>query len=126
MRLLIDMPLSVETAAWLRSKGHDVVHLREQGLQRLPDEAIVEKARAEHRIILTMDLGFGHLLAFARRADPSVVLLRVHDARPLHIHKLLTDALPQLEATLQQGAIAVIEEHETRIHRLPIQEAPNQ
>ena len=123
MRLLVDMPLSVETAAWLRSKGHDAVHLREQSLQRLPDESIVEKARAEHRIILTMDLGFGHLLAFARRAEPSVVLLRVHDARPSHIHALLAEALPQLETALQQGAIAVIEEHETRIHRLPIQEA---
>jgi len=86
------MPLSVETAAFLRRQGHDAVHLREQGLQRMPDPEIFEKARRERRIIVTMDLGFGHLLAFSRTEQPSVILLRIEDERPERLQRLLKDA----------------------------------
>ena len=123
MRFLVDMPLSVDTAAWLRTKGHDAVHLRDQGLQRLPDDQIIQKAKAEGRVIVTMDVGFSHLLAFARESSPSMVLLRIVDARPQSIHQLLDHALPLLDAELQKGAIAVVEEHAVRVHRLPIQES---
>jgi hypothetical protein len=35
MRFLLDMGLASSTGRFLRSRGHDAVHLREQGLQRL-------------------------------------------------------------------------------------------
>ncbi|MEM8559373.1 MAG: DUF5615 family PIN-like protein, partial [Bacteroidota bacterium] len=53
MRFLADMGISPATVAFIRSAGHDALHLREQGLQRLPDVAIMDKARAESRIVLT-------------------------------------------------------------------------
>jgi len=56
MRFLADMGVSTLTVKWLRNEGHDAVHLRELGLQRLPDEDILVKAREEGRIVLTMDL----------------------------------------------------------------------
>ena len=48
---------------WLRSAGYDVVHLRDEGLQRLPDDQILVKARTEGWILLTVDLDFAQLLA---------------------------------------------------------------
>ena len=54
MRFLADMGISLKTVAWLRSEGHDVVHLCEEGLQRLPDEEIFKKGITESRIILTI------------------------------------------------------------------------
>lgn len=57
------MGVSSTVVQILRASGYDADHLREQGLQRLPDPAIVEKARQEERIILTFDLDFGDLLA---------------------------------------------------------------
>lgn len=56
MRFLGDMGVSLRVVEWLRLRQHDVVHLREQGLQRLPDAAVFEKATVEGRIILTFDL----------------------------------------------------------------------
>jgi predicted nuclease of predicted toxin-antitoxin system len=41
--------------SWLRSAGYDVVHLRDEGLQRLTDDQILVKARTEGRILLTVD-----------------------------------------------------------------------
>ncbi|MBT9582297.1 DUF5615 family PIN-like protein [bacterium] len=32
---------------WLRDQGHDALHLREEGLQRMADSDVLEKARRE-------------------------------------------------------------------------------
>jgi predicted nuclease of predicted toxin-antitoxin system len=34
MRFLADMGISMRTVEWLRRQGHDIVHLREEGLQQ--------------------------------------------------------------------------------------------
>jgi predicted nuclease of predicted toxin-antitoxin system len=43
MRFSTDMGISLRTVEWLREKGHDVVHLRDEGLQRLPDDQNLRK-----------------------------------------------------------------------------------
>ncbi len=48
MKFLADMGISQSTVHWLRQLGYNAVHLREQGLQRLPDAEIVKKARTEN------------------------------------------------------------------------------
>lgn len=47
MKFLADMGVARSTVAFLRGQGHDAVHLRDEGLQRLDDYEIVEKGRAE-------------------------------------------------------------------------------
>jgi predicted nuclease of predicted toxin-antitoxin system len=37
MRFLGDMGVSWRVIEWLRAGGHDAVHLRDEGLQRLPN-----------------------------------------------------------------------------------------
>ena len=54
----------------LRDHGHETVHLRDERLERLPDSAIMEKARREGRIVVTFDLDFGDLLMSSSRPDP--------------------------------------------------------
>ena len=44
MRILADMGVDMRVVRWLRSQGHDAAHLREAGLQRLPDGEIFTKA----------------------------------------------------------------------------------
>jgi len=53
----------MSTVHSLRERGHEAIHLREEGLRQLPDEKILEKARQEGRIVLTFDLDFGDLMA---------------------------------------------------------------
>ena len=55
MKFLADMGISMATIAFLRNLGHDAVHLREQGLHRLGDPDILQKARQEGRILLAHD-----------------------------------------------------------------------
>jgi predicted nuclease of predicted toxin-antitoxin system len=71
------MGLAQSTGEYLRSLGHDAVHLRDEGLQRLPDERIVIKAQDEGRTIITHDLDFGRIVALSGDTVPSIVTLRL-------------------------------------------------
>jgi predicted nuclease of predicted toxin-antitoxin system len=47
VKFLADMGVSMTTVDLLRQAGEAVVHLRDEGLHRLPDGEILEKARRE-------------------------------------------------------------------------------
>jgi len=89
------MGISIETVGWLRTSGYDAIHLHEQGLDRLSDEGIVDKARSEGRILLVHDLDFGQIIALTGAALPSVITFRLLDMRPEsvnhHLGQILRD-----------------------------------
>ncbi len=70
MKFLADMGISPRTVAFLRAQGYESVHLREQGLERLADAAVLAKAREEGFILLTHDLDLGNLSLPAARGFP--------------------------------------------------------
>ena len=76
MKLLIDNALSPLVAEGLRQAGHDVVHVRDIGLQEAPDDVILDRAQADQRVIVSADTDFGTLLALRCSRRPSFVLLR--------------------------------------------------
>ena len=63
MRFLADVGVDQRVVDWLREQGHEVAHLRDEGLHRMADEDVFAKAIAEDRIILTFDLDFGEIAA---------------------------------------------------------------
>jgi predicted nuclease of predicted toxin-antitoxin system len=73
MRFLADMGISQRVVTWLRARGHDAMHLRDEGLQTLEDRAIFSKAIRESRIILTCDLDFTEILALSKTGIVSAV-----------------------------------------------------
>jgi len=121
LKFLADMGISPETVSWLRSRGHDAIHLHEEGLDRLPDPEVLEKARREGRILLTHDLDFSQLLALSRAASPSVIVFRLADMRPESVNRHLEQVLQQAREDLAQGAIVSVREGQIRVRRLPIQ-----
>ncbi|MEB3335988.1 MAG: DUF5615 family PIN-like protein [Leptolyngbyaceae bacterium] len=120
MKFLADMGVSLFTVAWLREAGHDAVHLREEGLQRLPDKEILLKARQEDRIILTMDLDFGTLLAMNQEPFPSVILFRLKDERSRMVNQRLAVLLSQCVEVLETGALISVSDEAFRVRSLPI------
>lgn len=114
------MGISRSTALALRDRGHEAIHLLELGLQRLGDPAIVELARRESRIILTVDLDFGVLLARDGQSRPSVVIFRLADQKPARITRTILELIHREPDALAGGAIVIAEEGRFRIRRLPI------
>jgi predicted nuclease of predicted toxin-antitoxin system len=75
VRFLADMGVSQGVVGWLRSAGHDAVHLGDEGLHRLPNGDIFQKAFVEDRVVLTFDLDFGEIVAASEGRVVSVVTL---------------------------------------------------
>jgi predicted nuclease of predicted toxin-antitoxin system len=125
MKFLADMGVSMSTVRSLRDRGHEAIHLREEGLHQLPDEKILEKARQEGRIVLAFDLDFGDLMATGASMFPSVIIFRLHDETPANVTARLFDVLAQRSQELEEGVILVVEDTRYRMRRLPIEELGN-
>ncbi|HEY4587580.1 MAG TPA: DUF5615 family PIN-like protein [Thermoanaerobaculia bacterium] len=121
MRFLADVGISRSTAAELRLREHDVVHLSEVGLHHLPDEEILRLARREQRVILTFDLDFGDLLAAGAFSLPSVIIFRLQDQTPASVTPKLLSLIAERGREIEEGAIVIVEERRYRFRRLPIQ-----
>mgnify|MGYP006308446339 CR=1 FL=1 len=120
MKFLADMGISPRTVEWLRQQGYDAVHLIEEGLKRLPDEDIIQKARAENRIILTIDLDFGYLMAISQEKLPSVVIFRLDNASREVVESKLSNVLDVCSEELLAGALISVSENAFRVRQLPI------
>lgn len=121
MKLLIDNPLSPLVAQALVSAGFDAVHVRDIGLAEATDQAILERAESDGRIIISADTDFGTILALRSSAQPSFVLLRGDIERsPRTQIELLTAHLPLLAEELETGSVVVITRDRLRVRALPI------
>ncbi|MEM8721363.1 MAG: DUF5615 family PIN-like protein [Cyanobacteria bacterium P01_G01_bin.39] len=120
MKFLADMGISLRTVEWLREIGHDVVHLRDRGLQKLPDDKILDLALIEQRIILTIDLDFSQLLAVSKQALPSVILFRLGNENYNEINLRLIEVLNNCQQDLEIGVIVSVNNETFRVKKLPI------
>jgi predicted nuclease of predicted toxin-antitoxin system len=84
------------------------------------DEEIIEKARAEGRVILTHDLDFGRIIAVSRASVPSVVTFRLNDMRPAQVNRYLAEVLAHFAEQLKAGALVSVNERGIRVRSLPI------
>lgn len=96
------------------------MHVRDVGLRDTGDSEILQRARDEARTVITQDTDFGTLLATSRADRPSVVLLRMRDARSEAQSRVLLANLADLKGDLERGAIVVIGDDDIRVRRLPV------
>jgi len=121
VKFLIDNALSPAFAKVLIAAGHDAVHLRDLGKQDASDETVFALAHDADRILVSADTDFGTLLALRQTAKPSVVLLRhFEDRDPVMQARLLLANLAPLQASLEAGAVVVIDPQRIRVRTLPI------
>ena len=120
MRFLVDAGVSSRTVDFLTHLGHEALHVRALGLQRAPDAALVEWARAHDSVIITFDLDFGDVLALGVLEKPSVIILRLSDERTPSVNQHLSAVLADRQADLEAGALIVVEDRRFRVRKLPI------
>jgi len=65
-------------------------------------------------------LDFSDIVAQSGDNKPSIISLRVGDAKPQMISKILHSILPMVERELVDGAIISVEETQFRIKKLPV------
>jgi predicted nuclease of predicted toxin-antitoxin system len=90
------------------------------GAANAPDAEIMAFAKANGYVVLTHDLDFSAILAVTRGEKPSVVQIRAEDVSPDAIGKPVSDALLQMTAELEEGALLAIDPNRTRLRLLSL------
>lgn len=101
-KLYLDQMFRVDVAEALRREGHDVMRASEVGQDRADDQHILQRAIAEHRILITLDKHFGDWVIFPLHKQPGVIRLKVNPTTSQNVIKLLlpflrTHSAKQLE-----------------------------
>jgi predicted nuclease of predicted toxin-antitoxin system len=121
MKLLVDMNLSPRWVSLLVGAGIEAAHWSMLGARNAPDIEIMAFAKANGFVVLTHDLDFSAILAATHGDKPSVVQIRAEDVSPDVIGGLVIDALWQMSAELEEGALLTIDPNRTRLRLLPLQ-----
>lgn len=121
MRLLVDMNLSPRWVSLLADAGFEAAPWSTLGANTAPDAEIMAFARTNGYVVLTHDLDFSAILAATHGEKPSVVQIRAEDVSPDAIGKPVIDALRQMAAELEEGALITIDPNRTRLRVLPLQ-----
>ena len=123
MRFLADIGVAPRIVDWLREQGHGASHLSDEGLHRLPDAEIFQKAAREKSILLTFDLDFAEIVALSGSAEVSVVLFRLDNTQTDFVLSRLASVLRESGHLLPTGVIVIVEDSRHRIRRLPIRKS---
>ena len=116
MRFLVDRCAGHRLAEWLRNQGHDILESPELGPDP-GDRALLERAAAEGRILVTIDTDFGELVYVEE--VPHAGLVRLPDVPAQQRIALMADVLERHQHALETQAIITIRSGRIRISRPP-------
>ncbi len=120
MILLLDQGLPRSTVHFLRQSGIEARHIGDLGLSAADDAALLERAREEGEIVVTLDADFHALLALSGAGWPSVIRIRIQGLRGEQLAALLVRVLDQCRKELESGVLVTVTEASTRLRRLPL------
>lgn len=117
MRLKLDENLSRRAAELCRAAGHDVMTVRDQGLQGAPDEKVFAVSARESRALVTLDRDLGQVLRFPPSSSAGIVII---EAGPRATHRGLLERMRELLRMLEtrspDRALWIVEPGRLRIH----------
>lgn len=76
MRILADENIPFSVVKFLKKEGYDVVTLYDLNKRGISDMEVVETAEKDDRIILTLDLDFGHMYYFSEQGKINIIVVR--------------------------------------------------
>ncbi len=119
LKFLADVHISPITVNALKEKGYNRVRITEILSATTSDLEIINVAYKEKAVIITQDLDFSGIIAQSGLNGPGVISIRLANAKPEKVSKILLTVLPLIISELNEGAIVSINEREYRIRKLP-------
>jgi len=119
MRLLADENLPRLSVQMLRSRGHDVIWVKEER-PGITDPAVLSFATSERRLLLTFDKGdFGKLIFQDKQKAPfGIILFRLRNERlPSEIAQIIVNVIEQ--QSNWAGHFSVVH-NENRMRMIPL------
>jgi len=110
MKIKLDENMPDDLAEFLRSSGHDVTTVAEEGLSGADDPEVIQETAKERRLLMTFDVGFADIRKFPIGSHGGIVVFRLRDQRWLALKgpakRLLESGLLE---KLRQG-LAIVDE----------------
>ena len=120
MKLLLDQGLARSTATALREVGFDALHVGDIGMAEALDAHIVERARIEGRVIVTLDADFHAILALTGATSPSVIRLRIQGLRGAEVARRSASCSGRARMTSRPELWSARDLVRIKVKRLPI------
>ena len=116
MKIKLDENMPQALAALLRSAGHDVATVAEEGLSGADDPPVLEKAALEGRLLMTFDKDFADIRHYPIGTHAGIVVFRLRDQRWIVLQKPAQRVVESsLLDRLKQG-LAIVDKTHIRIH----------
>lgn len=116
MRFLTDRCAGRRLAEWLRDNGHDVVEAQTLGPDP-GDRALLERAGAENRVLVTLDKDFGELIYLQRVSHAG--LIRLPDVRVSQRIETVRAVIEDHGKALEERAVLTVRGGRIRISHPP-------
>lgn len=118
MKFKLDENFGKRTQQIFRDADHDVMTVREQGLQGKPDNEIFQICSVEKRCLVTLDLDFSDVTRFPPNTSNGVVVIRVPRNPSLSLlENLVKDFIKALEKLSPTKKLWIVEVGRIRIHQ---------
>ncbi len=116
MKFKLDENLGTRTQDLFRAAGHDVLTVREQGLQGCSDRVIFDVCGAEERCLVTFDLDFADVTRFPPSSAGIVVIRVPKNPSRLLLERLVKQFLRAAHSSSVEKQLWIVEVGRIRIH----------
>jgi predicted nuclease of predicted toxin-antitoxin system len=115
MKLKLDENLSRHLKPVLSAMEHDVMTVADENLLSRPDTEIALAAKAENRLLLTLDVEFADLRKYPPGSHPGVILFRPYSLSPISVNKFIADFIHHADLNNLSACVAVVDPTHVRV-----------
>lgn len=116
---LIDANVPPAIAEFLQQKGFDVKEVREVEALGISNSRIIELARREERVLVTLDRHFANLLLYPLDSHYGIIRIRIHPPLLSDIIQSLEHFVLKFDLASIKGKLVVLEREGYRVRRSP-------
>lgn len=115
MKIKLDENLPVELATTLKTLGHDVQTVHDEGLVGRTDSEIWRAAQTEKRFLVTQDLDFSDSRRFLPGTHSGILLIRLRSPSRRELVRRVGEILQSEDVGAWTGCFVVATERKVRI-----------
>ena len=117
MKIKLDENIPKDVVALLRARDLDVDTVLDESLGGRDDPTVLDAARAEGRLLITLDRGFGDVRAYPPGTHAGIIVLRPADQRVPSVVGMVEALIEHRDIEQLAGCIAVVQRNMLRVRR---------
>ncbi len=120
MKLLLDQGLPRSTVSELGNLNLDSIHVGDIGMASATDLEILQLAKNDDLIVVTLDSDFHTILAANQYVNPTVIRIRIEGLKSKELSRIISSVLESTQEEIKKGSAISVDEKGIRVHTLPL------